>query len=36
MIIFKINDPKSCLSAFKINNLTGGLIFLLISSFTIS
>ena len=36
IIIFRTDNPKSCHSAFKINNLTGGLIFLLISSFTIS
>ena len=32
---FKINDPKSCLAAFKINNLTGILVFLFIFSFTV-
>ena len=32
--IFKINKPKSCLTAFKINNLTGAFIFLFIYSFT--
>ena len=31
--IFKINSPKSCLLCFKINNLTGFLIFLFIFSF---
>ena len=33
---FKKNDPNSCLFCFKINNLTGALIFLFISSFIIS
>ena len=33
---FKIDNPKSCLVAFKINNLTGIFIFLFIFSFTIS
>jgi len=33
---FKIDNPKSCLAAFKINNLTGIFIFLFIFSFTIS
>ena len=33
--IFKINNPKSCLAAFKINNLTGIFIFIFIFSFTI-
>ena len=33
--IFKINNPKSCLTAFKINNLTGIFIFIFIFSFTI-
>jgi len=33
---FKINNPKSCLVAFKINNLTGIFVFLFIFSFTIS
>ena len=32
---FKINDPKSCLVAFKINNLTGFFVFLFIFSFNI-
>ena len=32
--IFKINKPKSCLAAFKINNLAGAFIFLFIYSFT--
>jgi len=31
---FKTDKPKTCLYAFKINNLTGGLIFLFISSFS--
>ena len=34
--IFKIDNQKSCLAAFKINNLTGIFIFLFIFSFTIS
>ena len=34
--IFKIDDPKSCLTAFKINNLTGILVFVFIFSFIIS
>tara|TARA_B110000014_G_scaffold261270_1_gene252663 strand:- start:458 stop:1321 length:864 start_codon:yes stop_codon:yes gene_type:complete len=34
--IFSINDPKSCLNAFKNNNLTGMFIFIFIYSFTIS
>ena len=34
--IFKINNPKSCLAAFKINNLTGIFIFIFIFSFTIA
>ena len=33
---FKINNSKSCLAAFKINNLTGIFIFLFIFSLTIS
>ena len=33
---FKIDNPKSCLIAFKINNLTGIFVFLFIFSFTIS
>ena len=33
--IFKINNPKSCLAAFKINNLTGIFLFIFIFSFTI-
>ena len=33
---FNINNPSSCLAAFKINNLTGIFIFLFILSFTIS
>ena len=33
---FKIDNPKSCLFAFKINNLTGIFVFLFIFSFTIS
>ena len=32
---FKIDNPKSCLAAFKINNLTGIFVFLFIFSFTI-
>jgi 4-hydroxybenzoate polyprenyltransferase len=31
--IFNINDPKSCLFCFKLNNLTGFFIFILIFSF---
>ena len=31
--IFSINDPKSCLFCFKLNNLTGFFIFILIFSF---
>ena len=31
--LFKVNDAKSCLSTFKMNNLTGLLIFLFIFSF---
>ena len=34
--IFKINNPKSCLAAFKINNLTGIFLFIFIFSFTIA
>ena len=34
--IFKIDDPKSCLTAFKINNLTGIFVFVFIFSFIIS
>ena len=34
--IFKINNPKSCLTAFKINNLTGIFLFIFIFSFTIA
>ena len=30
---FKINDPKTCLASFKMNNLTGVLIFIFIFSF---
>ena len=33
--IFKINEPKSCLLAFRTNNLTGIFIFIFIFSFTI-
>ena len=33
--IFNTNNPKSCLTAFKINNITGALIFLYIHSFNI-
>ena len=33
--IFKINNPKSCLVAFKNNNLSGLLIFIFIFSFNI-
>ena len=32
--IFKIDNPKSCLKAFKINNLTGIFVFVFIFSFT--
>ena len=32
---FKVNDPKSCLFSFKINNLTGLLIFIFIFSFNL-
>ena len=31
--IFKINDPKTCLAAFKINNITGIFVFVFILSF---
>tara|TARA_Y100000590_G_scaffold245771_1_gene276139 strand:- start:178 stop:1041 length:864 start_codon:yes stop_codon:yes gene_type:complete len=34
MMIFKKNNPKSCLKAFKFNNITGFLIFLFIFSFS--
>ena len=34
--IFKIGNPKSCLDAFKNNNLTGALVFIFIFSFTFS
>jgi len=34
--IFKIDNPKSCLDAFKNNNLTGALVFIFIFSFTFS
>ena len=34
--IFKINNPKSCLAAFKINNLTGIFLFIFIFSFTVT
>jgi len=34
--IFKIDNQKSCLAAFKINNLTGVFVFVFIFSFTIS
>ena len=34
--IFQIDNPKSCLSAFKINNLTGIFIFLFIFSLTVA
>ena len=34
--IFNINDSKSCLDAFKNNNITGMFIFIFIYSFTIS
>ena len=30
---FRVNDPKSCLFCFKMNNLTGLLIFIFIFSF---
>ena len=33
---FEIDNPKSCLVAFKINNLTGIFVFLFIFSFTVS
>ena len=33
--IFKADNPSSCLLSFKINNLTGLFIFLLIFSFNI-
>ena len=33
--IFKIDNPKSCLFCFKINNLTGLLVFLFILSFNL-
>jgi len=33
---FEINNPSSCLMAFKNNNLTGGFMFLFIFSFLIS
>ena len=33
--LFKVNDSESCLSSFKMNNLTGLLIFLFIFSFSI-
>jgi len=33
--IFKIDNQESCLSAFKINNLTGVFVFVFIFSFTI-
>jgi len=33
MKIFKLQNPKSCLTAFKINNFTGFLVFLFIFSF---
>ena len=32
--VFKINKPESCLKAFKTNNLTGCIIFILIFSFS--
>ena len=32
---FKVNDPKSCLFSFKMNNLTGLLIFIFIFSFNL-
>ena len=31
--MFKVNKPQTCLAAFKINNLTGFLIFIFIFSF---
>jgi len=34
--VFNIDDPKSCLTAFKSNNLSGMLIFIFILSFNIS
>ncbi len=33
--IFKVNKPQTCLAAFKINNFTGGFVFLFIYSFNI-
>jgi len=36
IIIFKIGNPKSCLTAFKINNLTGIFVFVFTFSFTFS
>jgi 4-hydroxybenzoate polyprenyltransferase len=36
MKIFKTNSPKSCMAAFKLNNLTGILIFIFIFSFSFS
>ncbi len=36
VVIFKANNPKSCLAAFKSNNLTGIFIFIFILSFTTS
>ncbi len=35
MKIFKVNEPKSCLKAFKINNLTGMFVYIYILSFSI-
>ena len=35
IIITKIDEPKTCLAAFRINNLTGLLVFLFIFSFNI-
>jgi len=34
VILFQSNNPKSCLRAFKFNNITGILIFLFIFSFS--
>ena len=34
IILFKTKNPKSCLTAFKTNNLTGIFIFLFIFSFS--
>ena len=34
MVVFRKNSPKSCLKAFKLNNITGILIFVFIFSFS--